>query len=38
VFTSSAANFGSRALSYRRCGGAHYPIIEESVPDQGMGR
>jgi hypothetical protein len=35
VFTSSTANFGSRALSYRHYGGAHCPLIEEITPDQG---
>jgi hypothetical protein len=31
----SATNFGSCALSYRRCGGAHYPLIEGIALDQG---
>jgi hypothetical protein len=30
----SVVNFGSCALSYRRCGGAHCPLIEEIAPDQ----
>jgi hypothetical protein len=36
-FLSVAVNFGSRALSYRRYGGVHCPLIEEIAPDQGMG-
>jgi hypothetical protein len=32
------SNLGSRALSYRHYGGAHCPLIEETTPDQGMGR
>jgi hypothetical protein len=31
-------NFGSCALSYRRCSGAHCPLIEETAPDHGMRR
>jgi hypothetical protein len=35
VFTSSAANFDSCVLSYRRYAGPHCPLIEEIAPDQG---
>jgi hypothetical protein len=38
VFLSVAVNFGSRPLSYRRRGGAHYPLIKKIAPDQGIGR
>jgi hypothetical protein len=32
-FLSVTVNFGSRALSYRRCSGAHCSLIEEIATD-----
>jgi hypothetical protein len=36
MFTSLIVNFDSCALSYRRCGRAHYALIRKTVPNQGM--